>query len=66
MKRGLKPGYGTNLEFGMRFLLWADGLGHWPNFREVMSAFGVSKASAYRYLDSYRNVKSVELTRKAA
>jgi hypothetical protein len=65
MKGALQPGCARHMEFGMHFMVWAERLGHWPTYREVMVAFDVSKASAYRYIESYQNVLSIDQARKA-
>lgn len=60
-------GYISHAEMGMRFVLWASQLRRWPTYRDVMAAFGVSRATAHRYLNAYRNVVSVdEASRRVA
>lgn len=49
------PGIYTHVELGMHFARWADQMRHLPTPAMVMSRFGVSRATAYRYVAAYRN-----------
>lgn len=63
--RGLSPGISSSLELGMRFAHWADLDGVSPTPKRIMCAFGVSRATAFRYLDAYRNFVSVRGAQRA-
>lgn len=57
--RALPPGIGSVFEFGMRFAHWAGKTDDLPTACQVMKEFSVSRATAFRYIDAYRNFVSL-------
>lgn len=60
MKPHIPPGISSHTELGMRFVVWANSLKRFPGHRDVMAAFDVSRSTAFRYLNAYRDVVSME------
>lgn len=58
--RALPPGIGSAIELGMRFARWASAQREEPSPASIMQAFGVSRATAFRYLEAYRSVASID------
>lgn len=58
--RALPPGTGSAIELGMRFARWASAQREEPSPASVMRAFGVSRATAFRYLEAYRGFVSID------
>lgn len=56
--RALPAGTSSLLEFGMRFAYWAGRGTSSPTPQQIMREFEVSRATAFRYLDAYRNFVS--------
>ena len=57
--RNLPIGISSSLELGMRFAYWAGRGADSPTPQQIMREFEVSRATAFRYLDAYRNFVSV-------
>lgn len=58
--RALPPGIGSAIELGMRFARWAAAQREEPSPASIMRAFGVSRATAFRYLEAYRGFVSID------
>lgn len=56
MMKELAPGIESKMELGMLFWLWAASRRRTPRYDDVMAYFSVSKPTACRYLQCYRNV----------
>lgn len=48
------PGACGNVEFALHFAAWMAGRPRTPHASELMARWNMSRASAYRYLRSYR------------
>jgi len=51
----LPAGVSSRMEFFMRFALWAERIEQFITAEMVVNHFGVSRATAYRYLDAWKN-----------
>lgn len=49
------PGVHTQLEFAFRFIAWASARRQPATVRDAVAHFGMSRATAWRYLNAYRN-----------
>lgn len=47
----------NTLEFAWAFMTWADAAGSRLNWRMVVERWGVSRATAFRYLSAWRAFK---------
>lgn len=53
MRQKLPPGVRSYIELGIRFAAWAQGVPGGPNPGRIQAAFGVSRATAYHYYQSW-------------
>ena len=50
-------------ELGIRFHLWASELSTPPHWEQVVKLFGVSRATAFRYIESWRDATATRQAR---
>lgn len=51
----LPAGVASRMEMFMRFAIWANAMEHDITPEIVQNQFGVSRATAYRYMEAYKN-----------
>jgi hypothetical protein len=56
---GLPPGVGSLFELGIRFATWADNQRTPLSYRLVMSKFGISRATAFKWLRAWKNQRNI-------
>lgn len=49
------PGVHTQLEFAFRFIAWASARRQPATITDAVAHFGMSRSTACRYLNAYRN-----------
>ncbi len=65
MKTELPAGVMSEMEKAIRFTTWMQSRQKWPTYRDVMVAFDVSRATAFRWMRSYAEI-TAKLRRAAA
>lgn len=55
----LRSGAQSNFEMAIRFADWCDARSSRPTWREVVRAFRVNRATAYRWLSAWKAARGV-------
>lgn len=56
-------GIANSMELAMRFIGWAQSLGHEPTAADIQNRFGLSRAAAYRWRQAWNAVSSAYPTK---